>query len=141
MRFRLKSTSPWTVKRLFEELRELSPLRVISICGPSVFEALCEVGAFGVAQGHLNAITPSYHWHLRVDGCARLRSRDELHARSARRVLFVELFEPDVERPFLSIYLHREKGAEFEPARLERFAALHALAADGLALVPEKEGR
>jgi hypothetical protein len=128
------STPSWTVERLFGELRELSPLRVISICGPSVFETICSVGAFGVAQGSLNAITPAYHWHLEIDGCARARTRDQVHERSGRQVLFLELFAPASEEPFLSIYLHREKGAEFEAARLERFRALHAALADGVAL-------
>jgi hypothetical protein len=128
------STTPWSVERLFGELRELSPLRVISICGPSVFETICEVGAFAVAQGYLNAITPSYHWHLEIAGCARARTRDQVHERSGRQVLFLELFAPASEQPFLSIYLHREKGAAFDTVRLERFQALHAALAGGVDL-------
>lgn len=127
-------SSPWTLERLFDTLRPLSPLRVVSICGPSVFETICEVGAFGIAEGHLNAITPTYHWHLRLAGCSRLRSRDEVHARSGRRVLFLELFGPDTDHPFLSIYVHREKGAEFDDARRVLFTALHGELSRGVDL-------
>ncbi len=124
--------------RLFEELRALGPLRVISVCGPSVFEAICELGPFGVAGGWLNAITPAYHWHLDLERCAHLRSRDEVHTRSGRRVLFLELFEGERAAPFLTIYLHREKGEEFEADRLARFARIHATAAAGNALDGEE---
>jgi putative heme iron utilization protein len=125
--------SIWTIRRFFEELRAVSPLRVISISGPSVFETICAVDGFGIADGHLNAITSTYHWHLRVDACRRLRSGDQIHERSGRRVLFFELYG-EGDRPFISIYLHREKGTEFEPDRLARFERLHRELADGVAL-------
>jgi len=48
----------WPARRVFEELRELGALRVISVSGPSIFEAICSLGAFGVADGWLNAMTP-----------------------------------------------------------------------------------
>lgn len=121
----------WTARRLFEALRELSPLRVISPAGPSLFEAICAVGPFGIADGHLNAITPEYHWHLRLDGFRHLTTKDEVHARSGRRVLFFELRqEPGVE-PFLWIYLHRGQGEEIGERREERFAELHRELAGG----------
>jgi hypothetical protein len=115
----------WTIGRFFGELRELSPLRVITIAGPSVFESICSVGPFGVSEGHLNAITDAYHWHLDVRRTARLRSHDSVHARSGRRVLFFELLEQGQDKPFVSIYLHRAKNEEFGDQRLARFDRLH----------------
>src|SRR5690606_650314 len=109
------STLGWTVARLFNQLATLSPLRAITVCGPSVFEAICDVGPFGVAGGYLNAMTPEYHWHLELARCRFLRSCDEVHARSGRRVLFFELAEGPEQRPFVSIYLHRAKGEDFDP--------------------------
>jgi len=123
---------PWTAARFFELLGELGRVRVISVCGPSVFESLCEVGDFEVAGGHLNAITDAYHWHL---GLARFRDLFELPGefvtRSGRRVLFFELGEDAGADPFLRIYLHRAKGEEFASDRVSRFAAAHAELADG----------
>lgn len=111
---------------------------MISISGPSVFEALCTFGPYGFAGGHMNAMTPAYHWHLKLSGLARVRTRDEVHARSGRRVLFFELYEPRASAPFLRIYLYRDKGAEFEPEREARFARAHAELAQGVEFVPEK---
>lgn len=128
---------PWSCPRFFHALRSLGRLRVISRCGPSTFEALCDFGPHGYAQGHMNAITDSYHWHLHVDGFRHLRSRDETHARSGRRVLFFELRERADSAPFLLIYLHREKGAEFEPEREAAFQALHAELSEGVELARE----
>jgi hypothetical protein len=128
----------WTLPRLFDELRGLGALRVISHAGPSIFEAICAVGPYGVAEGHLNAITDGYHWHVDLRLTARLRSGDSVHARSGRRVLFFDLLEDGGEQPFVSIYLHRAKGEEFAPERLDRFARLHAELGAGVALqVPE----
>jgi hypothetical protein len=128
-------------EQFFEALRELSPLRVISPSGPSLFEAICELGPFGVADGMLNAMTPAYHWHLRLDRIGFVVSKDEIHARSGRRVLFFELRErPDEgsdERPFLWIYVHREKGRDFEPEREAAFARLHRVFAPGVLLGSE----
>ena len=128
------SSSPWTLPRLFTELARLGELRVVSLAGPSVFEAICAVGPFGVAEGHLNAITERYHWHLDLARCRRLRSADETHARSGRRVLFFELAESAASPPFLSVYLYRPPREEFDPARERRFADLHAELASGVDL-------
>lgn len=108
-------------RAFFETLRDLSPVRVISISGASVFEAICSVGEVELAGGVLNAITPAYHWHLDLKRFREVRARDEVHARSGRRVMFFELAEEAGARPFLMIYVHREKGAEFEPTREARF--------------------
>jgi hypothetical protein len=124
---------PFTAQRFFAALPALSPLRVISQCGPSTFEAIGDFGAHEIAGGFLNAITPSYHWHVRLGGVRRIQSHDELHARSGRRVLFFTLSADDAS-PFLRIYLHRERGAEFEPAREKAFLALHARLGAGVAL-------
>jgi len=129
--------APWTHRRFFDLLGTLGPLRVISISGPSVFEALCTFGPYGFAEGHMNAITPAYHWHLALAGFGHLVSCDEEHARSGRRVLFFELRGADDERPFLRIYLHRPKGEPFDPEIEKRFAEAHAELASGVAL--EKE--
>ncbi len=128
---------PWTPRRFFDLLGRLGPLRVISICGPSVFESLCEFGAYGVAHGYMNAITPAFHWHLALDRFRYLRSRDEVHERSGRRVLFFELGEVAEAEPFLRIYVHREKGAEFEPEREKDFLEAHAALAAGASLAVE----
>lgn len=125
---------PWTVRRFFEQLAELGPLRVITTSGPSVFETICEVGSFGVAEGYLNAITPIYHWHLELARCRFLRSGDRIHARSGRQVLFFELAEGPQHEPFVAIYLHRPKGEEFAADRAAHFAALHAQLAVGVEL-------
>lgn len=114
---------------------------MISISGPSVFEALCTFGPYGFAGGHMNAMTPAYHWHLRLAGLARVRTRDEVHARSGRRVLFFELYEPEASAPFLRIYLYREKGEPFAPEREKRFAEVHAELAEGAEFEPEPSRR
>jgi hypothetical protein len=124
----------WTARRVLVHLRRLNPLRVISWNGPSVFETICDLAAFGVADGHMNAITPQYHWHLRLDGLGHLRSRDEIHERSGRRVLYVEMRESAQADPFLLVYLHRGKGEDFGAERERLFAELHAAFAAGRAL-------
>ena len=63
-----------------------------------------------------------------------MRSHDTVHARSGRRVLFFELRESADARPFLFLYVHRERSAEFEPAREAAFAALHDALSEGVAL-------
>jgi len=135
-----RSARGWTHRRFFELLESLGRLRVISACGPSTFEALCRLHSWSIERGFLNAITPEYHWHLAVSRLRHLRSADEVHARSGRRVLFFELRESDSANPFLSIYLHREKGAEFEPERERAFAAAHAELSAGVALASEERG-
>lgn len=121
-------------EELFEALRTLGPLRVISTSGPSVFEALCELPAWGIADGWMNAITPAYHWHLRLDGLGHVTTRDEIHARSGRRVLFFELRERPQDPPFLLVYLHRERDEELDAERQRLFAGLHARWVDGAAV-------
>jgi hypothetical protein len=124
----------WSARRFFALLGTFGRLRVISQSGPSTFEALCRVGPFEIAHGFVNAITPEYHWHLAVKRFRHLRSHDEVHARSGRRVLFFALAEAAGEAPFLRIYLHREKGEEFEPAREARFREAHGALREGVAL-------
>jgi len=131
------AASAWTHRRFFTELGPLSPLRVISQCGASTFEAICRFGAFGFADGHMNAITPEYHWHVALKRFRHLRSVDRTHARSGRRVLFFELREEAGAAPFLMIFLYRDRGEEFDAAREERFAALHAELAEGCTLAHE----
>ena len=121
-----RGATSWTAPRFCDLLSRLGRLRVISACGPSVFEALCEVGAHEVAGGHLNVITDAYHWHLAVARFRHLRSHDTVHARSGRRVLFFELREAAEAAPFLRVYVHRDKGAEFESERDALFASAHA---------------
>ena len=114
------------VREFFEVLRSVSPLRVIQITGPSVFETICDVDSFSLREEWLNAITPLYHWHLNVDRFKHLTTKDEIHERSGRRVLFFELRESSGdERPFLLIYLHRGKDEEFDAVREQTFQQLH----------------
>ena len=79
----------WSHRRLFELLRSLSPLRVISISGPSVFEAICDFGPFGIAGGHLNAITDAYHLvrieELRLTADFLARKEEEKEAERAEK--------------------------------------------------------
>lgn len=124
-------TTGWTARRLFDEISALGPLRVIAVTGPSVFETICELHSFGTADGWLNAITPDYHWHLDLRRVRHLATRDQIHQRSGRRVLFFELCEEAGSEPFLLVYLHRGKGEELAPEREERFAALHRVFASG----------
>jgi hypothetical protein len=129
----------WTAERFFELLAALSPHRVISVCGPSTFEAILEFDRHGFAAGHMNAITPAYHWHFRLDGIGDVRSVDTIHQRSGRRVLFFELRErASDERPYLHIYLHRERETDFEPTRERRFATAHAELSNGISLEPTR---
>lgn len=125
----------WTHRRFFDLLGRLGPLRVISICGPSVFEALCRFGPHGFARGHMNAMTPAYHWHVNLGEFRHVASRDEIHERSGRRVLFLLLSEGAEAEPFLRVYVHREKGAEFEPECEKAFLEAHAELAAGVDLV------
>jgi hypothetical protein len=113
---------------------------VISSCGPSTFEALCGLHSWSIERGFMNAITPEYHWHLAVARLRHLKTGDEVHARSGRRVLFFELRESESAEPFLRIYVHREKGAEFGEERERRFAAAHGELRSGVAFAPEVHG-
>lgn len=129
----------WTHRRFFDLLGQLGRLRVISISGPSVFEALCTFGPYGFAQGHMNAMTPAYHWHLGLEGFRHVRSRDEVHARSGRRVLFFELRDKNDDAPFLRIYVHREKGEEFSEDVEKAFLDAHAALSEGQPLAVERD--
>lgn len=133
-----EEASEWTVRRVFEALVDLSPLRVISSTGPSVFEAIIHFEGFGIAMGYVNAMTPEYHWHVELARCRFVRSRDAVHERSGRRVLFLELAEGKGAAPFVLLYLHRGKGEDFAPERLETFAQLHAELEAGRELLPEQ---
>lgn len=137
------STTPagpaWTARRFFELLGSLGRLRVISQSGPSTFEALCQVGPFALERGFVNAITPDYHWHLALRRFRHVRSHDEVHARSGRRVLSFALREEAGREPFLRIYLHREKDAEFDAAREARFQAAHGALRHGAPIELEAE--
>ncbi|MEM7410329.1 MAG: hypothetical protein AAF430_08855 [Myxococcota bacterium] len=126
----------WDHRRVFALLRELGRLRVIHRSGASTFEALCTMGPHGFAGGYLNAITDAYHWHVKLDEFGFLRTHDTTHARSGRRVLFFELCATREAKPFAMIYLHREKGAEFEVDREKRFLEAHAALATGRELEP-----
>lgn len=126
-----------TARSFFEALRLLGPLRVISQCGPSTFESICTVRSFSIADGYFNAIDPAFHWHLKLDGFGHLRSRDEIHTRSGRWVLFFELRKDAESEPFLMIYLYRRSGAEFLPEQESLFAQLHAELAPGVTLEEE----
>jgi hypothetical protein len=126
----------WSHARFFDLLGALGALRVISIAGASTFEAICRFGPHGFAHGHMNAITPAYHWHVSLARFRHVRSCDEVHERSGRRVLFFELREEAAAEPFLRIYLYREKGVDFEPGPEAAFAAAHAGLAAGVSLAP-----
>jgi len=132
------STVELDVRAFFAEVGRLSPLRVISQCGPSTFEALCTFEGFEPHGDYLNAMTPDYHWHLHVGKPIHVTSRDEVHTRSGRRVLYFVLKDAD-GKGFLRIYVHREKGAEYEPARVDGFRALHEQVGDGAVLVTPSE--
>jgi hypothetical protein len=121
-----------THQEFFDGLHALGPLRIISISGPSVFEAICRLEGYGMAEGHLNAFTEAYHWHLGLQRFRHVQSHDETHARSGRRVLYFELREQADAQPFLRIYVHRAPKAEFESNREARFLAMHATLSTGV---------
>ena len=62
-----------THREFFDALRDLSPLRVISVVGPNVFESICRVDRYALADGYLNAITDAYHWHVELGRFCALR--------------------------------------------------------------------
>lgn len=131
----------WSHRRFFELLTQVAPLRVISSCGPSTFEAIIGFSDHTFAGRLMNAITPAYHWHLDLSGFGHLRARDEQHTRSGRRVIYFELRSEPADAPFLWIYLHRERGAEFEPEREKRFAEVFPALAGGVRLEASGEAR
>jgi hypothetical protein len=125
-----------THERFFEALGAFNPLRVISGGGPSTFEAICRFGFYRIAGGYMNAITPEYHWHIELSRFGHLRTKDEVHERSGRRVHYFELRERATREPFLLIYLYRGPNDEFDEERERRFAALNAELAGGCEVVP-----
>lgn len=134
----LASTSTrWNAARFFDLLAILGRLRVISICGASVFEALCHAGPFEIEDGSLNMVTSEFHWHVALDDFRHLQSHDAVHARSNRSVLFFELREHRAAAPFLRIYLYRAPGAAFDPGIEAAFRAAHVELAQGVELVAE----
>lgn len=116
----------WTATRFFDLLPKLGRLRVISVCGPSVFEAICEAGAYEVQGGSINMVTPDFHWHFAPAQLGFLQSHDTRHARSGRRVLFFTLHEKKGDAPFLRIYVYRPPNEAFDPAVIDVFQAAHA---------------
>ena len=129
-------TPAWNATRFFDLLQDLGPLRVISVCGPSVFEAICEAGDYEVQGGSINMITPVYHWHFAYGRFAYLRSHDTIHKRSGRQVFFFELREEGEESPFLRIYLYRPPGEQFSAVAVDHFQRAHAELGDGVSLSP-----
>jgi hypothetical protein len=125
-----------THREFFDALRALSPLRVISLAGPSLFEAICRLERYAIRDGVLNAFSDQYHWHLDLSRFRHLRSHDEIHERSGRRVLYFTLREWADAEPFLLMYLFRGPREDFDAARETHFAALHARLAAGTEIVP-----
>ncbi len=127
----------WTARRFFDLLSTLGSLRVISVCGPSVFEAICDFDGYDVRGGMINAMTDAYHWHFQIARLGHLHSHDTIHKRSGRRVLFFELREDEDSDPFLRIYLYRPAQSDFAAASESHFAVAHAELGDGA--IVEKE--
>lgn len=127
--------STWTAKRFFGLLQQLGPVRVVSVSGPSVFEARCEMGPRDFSEGSLNIITPQYHWNLALDRFRHLRSVTRVHPKSKRCTHFFELRDDPASPPFLRIYLAGGR-ASGESGRRERlFAAAHAALRSGTDVV------
>jgi hypothetical protein len=95
------------------------------------------VEQFTLAQGFVNVISEDYHWHLLIEGFGHLRSRDEIHQRSGRRVVFFELRRVEEGEPFLLIYLYRGPGQEFGEEPLRLFTEMHRDLAAGAHLERE----
>ncbi|MBY0401185.1 hypothetical protein K2X89_12880 [Myxococcota bacterium] len=116
---------PWSAERFFDLLQQLGRLRVISVCGPSVFESICVAGPYEVAEGFLNMVTDAFHWHVGLARLRHLQSHDNLHGRSGRNVLFFELRERADATPFLRIYVYRAPGVEFASEIAQAFQRAH----------------
>ena len=132
------SSSDWTPERFFELLRKLGRVRVISVCGPSVFEAICTVAPPHAEGGFLNMISEAYHWHFAADRFRFVRSHDAIHERSGRRALSFELREDPETAPFLRIYVYRDKDRDFDPSVLAEFEAAHRELERGVSVGPER---
>ena len=133
---RTTDSPPWTTARFFDLLQQLGRLRVISVCGPSVFESICVAGPYEIAEGFLNMVTDAFHWHVALARLRHLQSHDRLHGRSGRNVLFFELREHADAAPFLRIYVYRAPGAEFAPEIARAFQRAHAELEHGVQLAP-----
>lgn len=126
--------SAWDAPRFFDLLQQLGKLRVISVCGPSVFESICVAGPYEIAGGFLNMITDAFHWHVAIGRLRHLQSHDTTHGRSGRNVLFFALREQADVEPFLRIYVYRPPGTEFAPEVAAAFARAHAELEQGVSL-------
>ncbi|MEZ4279761.1 MAG: hypothetical protein R3F21_09140 [Myxococcota bacterium] len=126
--------SAWDAPRFFDLLQQLGKLRVISVCGPSVFESICVAGPYEIAGGFLNMITDAFHWHVAIGRLRHLQSHDTTHGRSGRNVLFFALREQADVEPFLRIYVYRPLGTEFAPEVAAAFARAHAELEQGVSL-------
>ena len=130
--------SNWSATRFFDLLPKLGRLRVISVCGPSVFEAICEAGSYTVERGSINMVTAEFHWHFAPARLSFLQSHDTVHARSGRRVLFFTLHEREDEAPFLRIYVYRRPNEEFDAAAADVFRTAHEDLASGVVVRAEE---
>ncbi|MEZ7978277.1 MAG: hypothetical protein QMC74_01095 [Myxococcota bacterium] len=128
----------WSAERLFDLLPRLGQLRVISVCGPSVFEAICEATAYELLGGSINMITPAFHWHFAADRLGHLQSHDTIHRRSGRRVLFFELREHADQSPFLRIYVYRAVKTDFATSAISNFIEAHSELSNGIVITQEK---
>lgn len=131
------SAAPRSAEDLFGRLEGLGPFRIIHQAGPSTFEAIAPIVPSSVVGPFLNLISDAYHWHLQLSGVGHAQTFDQTHARSGRRVLFVALADrapEDGGQVFTRLYVHRAKGAEFEPHVLDGFLRLHRALAGGRAL-------
>jgi hypothetical protein len=126
-----------TPGEFFDTLTTLSPLRVISATGPSVLETICRFERWSVVDGHMNAITETYHWHIDLARFRWVRSRNEVHARSGRQVLFFALAEDAAATPFQLVYLYRGPREDFDGVRVSTFIALHQRLGAGLEVTPQ----
>lgn len=124
---------------LFEVLRDLGPFRVIHQSGASTFEAIVPIAPAEIVGPYLNVICDAYHWHLRLSGLGHVQTFDTVHGRSGRRVCFLTLADAapdDGGEVFARLYMHRPKGADFDPQLLAGFLSLHARLGHGLELAP-----
>lgn len=128
------ASSTWDAARFFDLLQQLGKLRIISVCGPSVFESICVAGPYDIAGGFLNMITDAFHWHVAIGRLRHLQSHDTTHGRSGRNVLFFALREQADAEPFLRIYVYRPPGADFAPEIAQAFARAHEELKQGVSL-------
>ena len=126
----------WSASDFFRDLRAFPRIRVVLRTGPSVFEAICVPSDFGFQAGYLNAMTPEYHWHIDASRFGFVRSWDEVHARSDRRVLFFSLHEHQEAEAFLRIYIYRPPRQPFGEEIEDAFMRMHRAFEMGQKLLP-----